>query len=83
MVGNVSITDMYMSVLSSLSVDEKLDLIARLTNSIRNAHTKEQNVETEDPFACYKGDWGERMSADEYVDNLRKSHTFTRTIDTW
>ena len=42
MVGNISITDMYMSVLSSLSVDEKLDLIAKLTNSIRNAHTKER-----------------------------------------
>ena len=34
MVGNISITDMYMSVLSSLSVDEKLDLIAKLTNVI-------------------------------------------------
>ena len=30
-----------MSVLSSLSVDEKLDLIAKLTNSIRNPYTKE------------------------------------------
>ena len=29
-----------MSVLSSLSVDEKLDLIAKLTNSIRNTYTK-------------------------------------------
>ena len=28
-----------MSVLSSLSVDEKLDLIAKLTNSIRNTYT--------------------------------------------
>ena len=36
MVGNISITDVYMSVLSSLSVDEKPDLIAKLTNSIRN-----------------------------------------------
>ena len=45
MVGNISITDMYMSVLSSLSVDEKLDLIAKLTNSIRNTYTKEQNIE--------------------------------------
>ena len=42
---------MYMSVLSSLSVDEKLDLIAKLTNSIRNTYTKEQDIETEDPFA--------------------------------
>ena len=41
-----------MSVLSSLSVDEKLDLIAKLTNSIRNTYTKEQDIETEDPFAC-------------------------------
>ena len=32
---------MYMSVLSLLSVDEKLDLIAKLTNSIRNTYTKE------------------------------------------
>ncbi len=45
-----------MSVLSSLSVDEKLDLIAKLTNSIRNTYTKEQDIETEDPFACYEGD---------------------------
>ena len=35
-----------MSVLSSLSVDEKLDLIAKLTNSIRNTYTKEQDIET-------------------------------------
>ena len=40
-VRNISITDMYMSVLSSLSVDEKLDLIAKLPNSIRNTYTKE------------------------------------------
>ena len=83
MVGNISITDVYMSVLSSLSVDEKPDLIAKLTNSIRNTYTKEQNTETEDPFACYEGDWGGNMSVEEYADDLRKSRTFTRTIDTW
>lgn len=58
-----------MSVLSSLSVDEKLDLIAKLTNSIRNTYTKEQDIETEDPFACYEGDWGGNMSAEEYADD--------------
>ncbi|KAB3731177.1 hypothetical protein HKQ50_07085 [Bacteroides vulgatus] len=72
MVRNISITDMYMSVLSSLSVDEKLDLIAKLPNSIRNTYTKEQDIETEDPFACYEGDWGGNMSAEEYADDLRK-----------
>lgn len=74
---------MYMNILSSLSVDEKLDLIAKLTNSIRNTHKKENDIATEDPFACYKGDWGKEMSAEEYADKLRKSHTFTRTVDTW
>ena len=43
-----------MSVLSSLSVDEKPDLIAKLTNSIRNTYTKEQNMETEDPLLVTK-----------------------------
>ncbi len=55
---------MYMNILSSLSVDEKLDLIAKLTNSIRNTHKKESDIATEDPFACYKGDWGKEMSAE-------------------
>ena len=72
MVGNISITDVYMSVLSSLSVDEKPDLIAKLTNSIRNTYTKEQNIETEDTFACYEGYWGGNMSVEEYADDLRK-----------
>ena len=57
---------MYMSVLSSLSVDEKLDLIAKLTNSIRNTYTKEQDIETEDPFACYEGDWGGNMVSTQF-----------------
>ncbi len=70
MLGNMSITDMYMSILTSLSVDEKLDLIAKLTNSIRDVHTKERNIEIENPFACYKGDWGKEMSAECYVSEI-------------
>lgn len=55
MITNLSITDMYMSVLLSLSVDEKLDLIAKLSNSIREK--KEESVPEKDPFACFGGDW--------------------------
>ena len=36
------------------------------------AWAKEQDIETEDPFACYEGDWGGNMSAEEYADDLRK-----------
>lgn len=77
MITNLSITDMYMSVLSSLSIDDKLDLIAKLTNSIRNTN-KARSVSLDDPFSCFKGDW-----EDVSMDDLRESHTFTRTVDTW
>ena len=76
MITNLSITDMYMSVLSSLSIDEKLDLIAKLSNSIRNK--KEEKVIESDPFACFSGDWSD-ISAEE----LQEARTFTRTIETW
>lgn len=77
MITSLSITDMYMSVLSSLSIDEKLDLIAKLTNSIRKTN-KERVVSSDDPFSCFKGDWD-----DISMNDLRDSHTFTRTIDNW
>ena len=69
MVKEISITDMYMSVLSSLTADEKLDLISKLSESLRK--TKKKKVAA-DPFACYKGDWD---------DNLPR--TFTRKVESW
>ena len=82
MINNLSITDMYMSVLISLSVDEKLDLISKLTDSIRN-NKRTETIESVDPFVCYKGDWGHELSSQEYADFLRKSHTFNRTVEDW
>ncbi len=40
MVKEISITDMYMSVLSSLTADEKLDLISKLSESLRKTKKK-------------------------------------------
>lgn len=68
MVKEISITDMYMSVLSSLTADEKLDLISKLSESLRKTKKKV----AADPFACYKGDWD---------DNLPR--TFTRKVESW
>ena len=82
MVGGLSITDMYMSVLSSLSVDEKLDLISRLSDSIRDLRKKESATEA-DPFACYKGDWGGELSPSEEAERLRSARTFTRNVEPW
>lgn len=76
MITNLSVTDMYMSVLSSLSIDDKLDLIAKLTDSIRNK--KEAKTADEDLFAGFSGDWN-----DISAESLRESRTFTRTVDAW
>ena len=70
MVKDISITDMYMSVLSSLTADEKLDLISKLSETLRK--TKKEKKVAADPFACYKGDWD---------DNLPR--TFTRKVKSW
>lgn len=53
MINNLSITDMYMSVLISLSVDEKLDLISKLTDSIRN-NKRTETIESVDRLIVTK-----------------------------
>ena len=57
MIGTRSITDMYMVVLASLSNSDKLDLIAKLSNSMRDEADKKRvrpNLRT-----CFKGDWSD------------------------
>ena len=76
MITNLSVTDMYMSMLSSLSIDEKLDLIAKLSNSIRSRkEVKEMDV---DFFSGFSGDW-----SDISAEDIRESRTFTRNVETW
>ena len=76
MVGTISITDMYMHILSSLSDRDKLDLISKLSESMRNdADTKRirPNLRT-----CFRGDWS-NVDADE----LRNHEYHGRKVETW
>lgn len=76
MVENRSITDMYMLVLASLSDRDKLDLIAKLSNSMRKeADTKRTRP---DLRTCFKGDWS-NVDADE----LRNRDYHGRVVDSW
>ena len=55
MAGTRNVTDMYMIVLASLSNSDKLDLIAKLSNSMRSgADTKRNRPNLR---SCFKGDW--------------------------
>ena len=55
MIGTRNIADIYMVVLTSLSNSDKLDLIVKLSSSMRDGADKKRmrpNLRT-----CFKGDW--------------------------
>ena len=52
-----NIADMYMSILVSLSVDDKLDLISKLSSSIKK-ETRATGA-TEDLRTMFCGEWGD------------------------
>jgi hypothetical protein len=53
----MSVTDMYMSVLGSLRINRRLDLIARLSESIKI--DPEKPMPYEDLLTMFHGDWEE------------------------
>ena len=76
MISTRNITDMYMVVLTSLSNNDKLDLIAKLSNSMREGADKKRlrpNLRT-----CFKGDW-----TDVDADSLRDRDYHGRTVESW
>lgn len=81
MITNLSITDIYMGVLSSLTNDEKLDLIAKLSDSMREKKDSNRNIK--EIFASFNEDWGGNGTPEEIAEDLRKSRIFTREIEEW
>ena len=78
-----SVIDMYMQVLSSLSDDEKLDLIEKLTNSLRQKRKKKIEKTDMSVFDCFHEDWGGEGSSEEVADALRKARHFEREVTSW
>ena len=79
MITNLSVTDMYMSMLSSLSNDEKLDLITKLSESMRKKKTNPER--TKELFSRFNEDWGGNRTPEEIAEDLRNSRVFTREVD--
>lgn len=72
----ISITDMYMDALASLSDEEKLDLITKLTRSIleKKKKTKSKGMKV---FECFHKDWGGEGKLEEIAEGLRNSRCFS------
>lgn len=68
--------DNYFGLLSNLSREKKIQLIAKLSNSIIDQTPKKENV-VDSFFGAFKSD----NSAEEFIENIRKSRTFNRTIE--
>lgn len=71
-----SITDMYMIVLASLSNNDKLELIAKLSDSMRSGADRVRKCPN--LRACFKGDW---RTVD--TDCLRNHDYHGRTVESW
>lgn len=70
------IADSYLHLMQNLSVDAKLDLIAKLSLSLKTTNTNKHSIE------YYCGSWQTEDTAEEIIDNMRQSRTFNRKIET-
>ncbi|PSR04087.1 MAG: hypothetical protein BRD50_04500 [Bacteroidetes bacterium SW_11_45_7] len=73
---NTSIIEGYMQLLNSLSTKDKLELIAKLTLSVKN----EMNEKKISFYQAY-GAWDSDQPAEELIKEIRDSRTFNRQIE--
>ncbi|MCC8117565.1 MAG: hypothetical protein LIP09_02305 [Bacteroidales bacterium] len=65
-------TDYYVEMLSTLSNTEKLEVIAKLIESMK-PKKKTKKITNLKMLKDFEGSWGEDLSVEEYVANLRST----------
>ena len=70
---NINLVDSYYTLLKSLSPNNKLELIARLSKSMKTTETKKDAS-----WEALFGSWELDQSADEFIDELKKDRNFSR-----
>ena len=73
---NTTLIEGYLRMLDNLSPDNKLDLISKLTQSVKTDISSKKK-------SFYKafGAWGSKQSADEIISEIRNSRSFNRQIE--
>ncbi len=73
---NINTADYFFGLLSNLNSDSKLELISRLSNSLKNqSSTKE--ISLRKLFGSFKS----KQTADQLIEDIRKSRNFSRKIE--
>jgi hypothetical protein len=73
---DTTLIDGYLQMLDNLSPSNKLDLISKLTTSI-----KSDIIDKKSSFQEAFGAFESEKSAEEIIDEIRSSRTFTRQIE--
>lgn len=73
---NKHILDNYMAFLETLSPGTKLDLISKLTQSLKSQVKPKENL-----FESSFGAWTGNESADDIIKGIKDSRTFNRQIE--
>jgi hypothetical protein len=71
-----TLIDGYLELLENLSPSNKLDLISKLTNSVKSDITNKRRA-----FDESFGAWESTETADELIAMIRSSRTFNRDIE--
>ncbi|MEO6549948.1 MAG: hypothetical protein ABIN94_18240 [Ferruginibacter sp.] len=74
---NINIADYYFRFLKNLKHDSKLELISRLSESLKTGEKREE-TSLQSLFGAYKSD----ETAEEIIAELRSSRIFNRNIET-
>ena len=69
---NTTLIDNYFSLLKNLSSDNKLELIARLSKSMKTSKITRKNVS----LSSLYGSWESEQSADEIIAELKSARNF-------
>ena len=75
--GNVNIADNFWGMIKGLSVDVRLELISRISNSLKS----EKVVDETDSWKSLFGAFESEQSADEIIEDLRKARYSNREIE--
>ena len=74
---NINVADYYFSFLKNLKHDSKLDLITKLSESLKNGEEVEKETTLQSLFGAYKS----AETAEEIIAELRASRTFNRKTE--
>lgn len=73
---NTKLIDSYISLFKNMSSQNRLDLISKLTDTVKTDIGQGSN----DFYKAFGG-WDENESADELIDTIKGSRSFNRTIE--